>query len=42
MSEKGLSTSFDCVWPLFLALRVYFNFTNSKTKIAHTPTVIGN
>src|SRR5215471_15455410 len=20
----------------------YFNFTNSKTKIAHTPTVIGN
>ena len=22
--------------------RRYFNFTNSKTKIAHTPTVIGN
>src|SRR5882762_11569158 len=21
---------------------LYFNFTNSKTKIAHTPTVIGN
>ena len=25
-----------------LTLPPYFNFTNNKTKIAHTPTVIGN